>query len=126
MLNLVHFFRLLYLSNTDDVDVRSIGTRTSTPSCRSGKLALRYERLRDIESMRSGACAHQTRDLVAFEQTARQPRRSSSGLTIRSCLTAPYDVLWQNLLRIIEPYLVVEIEYAARQDDEACVLLLFL
>ena len=34
--------------------------------------------------------------------------------------------LRQNLLRIIEPYLVVEIEYAARQDDEACVLLLFL
>jgi hypothetical protein len=70
MLNLVHFLCLLYLSNTDDIDVRSIGPRTSILSCRSIKLALRYVQLRDIESMHSGACAHQTCDLVTFEQTA--------------------------------------------------------
>ena len=40
MLNLVHFLCLLYLSNTDDIDVRSIGPRTSILSCRSIKLAL--------------------------------------------------------------------------------------
>ena len=45
---------------------------------------------------------------------------------IRSRLTAQYDLLGQNLLRIVGLYLVFEIEYVARQDVEASVLLLFL
>ncbi|KAF8461642.1 hypothetical protein DFH94DRAFT_612839, partial [Russula ochroleuca] len=72
--------------------------------------------LRDVEGMRAGACAHQTRDLAAFERTAQQPRKLSSGLTgptIRSRLTAPYDLLEQNLLCIVEPYSVSEIESVA-------------
>jgi 26S proteasome regulatory subunit N6 len=40
----------------------------------------------------------------------------SSDPTIRSHLTALYDTLLeQNLLRIVEPYSTVEIEYVARQ-----------
>jgi 26S proteasome regulatory subunit N6 len=54
----------------------------------------------------------------------------SSDPTIRSHLAALYDtLLQQNLLRIVEPYSVVEIDYVAkqvgqgRQDVEAkCVL----
>ncbi|KAH9993396.1 hypothetical protein BJV77DRAFT_944426, partial [Russula vinacea] len=44
-------------------------------------------------------------------------QKSSSGPTIRSRLTAPYDaLLGRNLLRIVELYSVSEIEYMARQD----------
>jgi hypothetical protein len=52
----------------------------------------------------------------------------SSGLTgptIRSRLTAPYDLLEQNLLCIVEPYSVSEIESVAWQDVEASVLFPF-
>ena len=91
------------------------------------KLALKYAQLRDVESMRAVARAHQTRDLAAFEQTLRDYREElSSDPTIRSHLAALYDTLLeQNLLRIVEPYSVVEIEYVAqqvgqgRQDVEA-------
>ena len=77
--------------------------------------------------MRAVARAHQTRDLAAFEQTLRDYREElSSDPTIRSHLAALYDTLLeQNLLRIVEPYSVVEIEYVAqqvrqgRQDVEA-------
>jgi 26S proteasome regulatory subunit N6 len=91
------------------------------------KLALKYAQLRDVESMRAVARAHQTRDLAAFEQTLRDYREElSSDPTIRSHLAALYDTLLeQNLLRIVEPYSVIEIEYVAqqvgqgRQDVEA-------
>jgi hypothetical protein len=91
------------------------------------KLALKYAQLRDVESMRAVARAHQNRDLAAFEQTLRDYREElSSDPTIRSHLAALYDTLLeQNLLRIVEPYSVVEIEYVAgqvsqgRQDVEA-------
>lgn len=84
--------------------------------------------------MRAVARAHQTRDLAAFEQTLRDYREElSSDPTIRSHLAALYDTLLeQNLLRIVEPYSVVEIEYVAgqvrqgRQDVEAKYLFLFL
>ncbi|KAI0271208.1 PCI-domain-containing protein [Russula aff. rugulosa BPL654] len=81
------------------------------------KLALKYAQLRDVESMRAVARAHQTRDLAAFEQTLRDYREElSSDPTIRSHLAALYDTLLeQNLLRIVEPYSVVEIEYVAGQ-----------
>ncbi|KAI0064503.1 PCI-domain-containing protein [Artomyces pyxidatus] len=91
------------------------------------KLALKYAQLRDVESMRAIARAHQNRDLAAFEQALRDYREElSSDPTIRSHLAALYDTLLeQNLLRIVEPYSVVEIEYVAqqvkqgRQDVEA-------
>ncbi|KAI0253612.1 26S proteasome non-ATPase regulatory subunit 11 [Lactifluus subvellereus] len=75
------------------------------------KLALKYAQLRDVESMRAVARAHQTRDLAAFEQTLRDYREElSSDPTIRSHLAALYDTLLeQNLLRIVEPYSVVEL-----------------
>src|SRR6266702_8016786 len=65
--------------------------------------------------MRAVARAHQTRDLAAFEQTLRDYREElASDPTIRSHLTALYDTLLeQNLLRIVEPYSVVEISYVA-------------
>jgi hypothetical protein len=83
--------------------------------------------------MRAVARAHQTRDLAAFEQTLRDYREElSSDPTIRSHLAALYDTLLeQNLLRIVEPYSVVEIEYVAqqvgqgRQDVEAKCVSLF-
>ncbi|KAI0050854.1 PCI-domain-containing protein [Auriscalpium vulgare] len=91
------------------------------------KLALKYAQLRDVESMRAIARAHQNRDLAAFEQALRDYREElSSDPTIRSHLAALYDTLLeQNLLRIVEPYSIVEIEYVAqqvrqgRQDVEA-------
>jgi hypothetical protein len=39
MLNLVHFFRLLHLSNADDIDIRCISRRTSTLSYQSNSLS---------------------------------------------------------------------------------------
>lgn len=102
--------------------------------------------------MRAVARAHQNRDLADFEKALRDYREGalsrlspfltdlsltvnidfggstelSSDPTIRSHLAALYDTLLeQNLLRIVEPYSVVEIEYVAqrvgqgRQDVEA-------
>ena len=84
--------------------------------------------------MRAIAKAHQNRNLAEFEKALRDYRdgaavknsvRSlaylvstelSSDPTIRSHLAALYDTLLeQNLLRIVEPYSVVEIDYVARQ-----------
>ncbi len=51
-------------------------------------------------------------------RTADTSRHSelSSDTTIRTHLSALYDTLLeQNLLRIVEPYSVVEIEYVAQQ-----------
>lgn len=101
------------------------------------KFAQKWAQLRDVESMRAVARAHQNRDLAAFEQALRDYREGtwspfpcpitpfltwfltselSSDPTIRSHLAALYDTLLeQNLLRIVEPYSVVEIEYVAEQ-----------
>lgn len=44
----------------------------------------------------------------------------SSDQTIRSHLAALYDtLLQQNLLRIVEPYSVVEIDYVAKQVGQS-------
>lgn len=44
------------------------------------------------------------------------PPELSSDITIRTHLSALYDTLLeQNLLRIVEPYSVVEVEYVAQQ-----------
>jgi 26S proteasome regulatory subunit N6 len=99
------------------------------------KLVLKYAQLREVESMRAIARAHQNRNLADFEKALREykdgmrvfrmSRRSymtmpspelSLDPTIRSHLAALYDnLLEQNLLRIVEPYSVVEIDYVATQ-----------
>ncbi|KLO18671.1 proteasome regulatory particle subunit [Schizopora paradoxa] len=81
------------------------------------KLALKYSQLRDVECMRSIARAHKGRNLADFEKALREYHKElSSDSTIRTHLAALYDTLLeQNLLRIIEPYSVVEVEYVAQQ-----------
>ncbi|EJF66337.1 PCI-domain-containing protein [Dichomitus squalens] len=81
------------------------------------KLASRYAQLRDVESMRAIARAHQKRNLADFEKALKDYQQElSSDTTIRTHLSALYDTLLeQNLLRIVEPYSVVEIEYIAQQ-----------
>ncbi|KAG1738288.1 proteasome regulatory particle subunit [Suillus occidentalis] len=92
------------------------------------KLAVKYAQLREIESMRAIALAHQNRNLADFEKALRDYKHGillltchcytelSSDPTIRSHLAALYDtLLQQNLLRIVEPYSVVEIDYVAKQ-----------
>ncbi|KAA1479492.1 proteasome regulatory particle subunit [Dentipellis sp. KUC8613] len=81
------------------------------------KFAIKYAQLREVESMRAIARAHQNRNLADFEKALRDYREElSSDPTIRSHLAALYDTLLeQNLLRIVEPYSVVEIEYVAKQ-----------
>ncbi|THG97955.1 hypothetical protein EW026_g4148 [Hermanssonia centrifuga] len=81
------------------------------------KLATKYAQLRDVESMRAIARAHQNRNLADFEKALRDYQNElSSDITIRTHLSALYDTLLeQNLLRIVEPYSVVEVEYVAQQ-----------
>ncbi|KAI1791724.1 PCI-domain-containing protein [Ganoderma leucocontextum] len=81
------------------------------------KLASKYAQLRDVESMRAIARAHQKRNLADFEKALKDYQQElSSDTTIRTHLSALYDTLLaQNLLRIVEPYSVVEIEYIAQQ-----------
>lgn len=79
------------------------------------KLAAKYAQLRDVESMRAIARAHQERNLGAFEKALRDYKDElSSDPTIRSHLAALYDTLLeQNLLRIVEPYSIIELDYVA-------------
>ncbi|KAH9950321.1 PCI-domain-containing protein [Amylocystis lapponica] len=81
------------------------------------KLALKYAQLRDVESMRAVARAHQKRNLADFEKALKDYQQElSSDPTIRTHLSALYDTLLeQNLLRIVEPYSVVEVEHVAQQ-----------
>ncbi|EJD02500.1 PCI-domain-containing protein [Fomitiporia mediterranea MF3/22] len=87
----------------------------------SMKLALKYAELREVECMRAIARAHKNRNLADFEQTLRDYNKElSSDPTIRTHLAALYDTLLeQNLLRIIEPYSVVEVEYVAQQVGQS-------
>ncbi|KAF7293159.1 Proteasome regulatory particle subunit [Mycena chlorophos] len=58
------------------------------------KLALKYAQLRDVESMRAIARAHQDRNLADFEKALRDYKDElSSDPTIRSHLAALYDTL---------------------------------
>ncbi|KAG6831475.1 hypothetical protein H0H92_010384 [Tricholoma furcatifolium] len=79
------------------------------------KLAVKYAQLREVESMRAIALAHQARNLADFEKVLKEYKvELSSDPTIRSHLAALYDTLLeQNLLRIVEPYSVVEVAYVA-------------
>ncbi|TFY55791.1 hypothetical protein EVJ58_g8021 [Rhodofomes roseus] len=83
----------------------------------SVKFAAKYAQLRDVESMRAVARAHQQRNLAEFEKALKDYQQElSSDPTIRTHLSALYDkLLEQNLLRIVEPYSVVEVEYVAQQ-----------
>jgi 26S proteasome regulatory subunit N6 len=85
------------------------------------KLALKYANLREVESMRAIARAHQGRNLAEFEKVLKDYKDElSSDPTIRSHLAALYDTLLeQNLLRIIEPYSVVQIDYVAEHVGQA-------
>ncbi|KAF8313879.1 PCI-domain-containing protein [Clavulina sp. PMI_390] len=85
------------------------------------KLALRFAQLRDIESMRAVARAHQNRNLADFEKALQDYKEElSSDATIKSHLAALYDTLLeQNLLRIVEPYSTVQISYVAEQVGQA-------
>ncbi|KAF8835763.1 PCI-domain-containing protein [Paxillus ammoniavirescens] len=87
----------------------------------SVKLATKYAQLREIESMRAIAIAHQNRNLAEFEKVLRDYKDElSSDQTIRSHLAALYDtLLQQNLLRIVEPYSIVEIDYVAKQVSQS-------
>ncbi|KIY50239.1 PCI-domain-containing protein [Fistulina hepatica ATCC 64428] len=83
----------------------------------SHKLAVKYANTRDVESMRAITLAHKERNLADFEKALRDYRQElQTDSTIRSHLSALYDTLFeQNLLRIIEPYEIVEIDYIAQQ-----------
>lgn len=134
MLNLVSFPVASFSvpTFTSDADTQP----EDLPSLLSIKLAVRYAQLREVESMRAVARAHQNRNLAEFERALRDYREGllsvssfissppshflgaelSSDPTIRSHLAALYDTLLeQNLLRIVEPYSVVEVEYVAQQ-----------
>ncbi|CAL1705826.1 unnamed protein product [Somion occarium] len=67
--------------------------------------------------MRAIVRAHQKRNLADFEKALKDYQKElSSDPTIRTHLSALYDTLLeQNLLRIVEPYSVVEVEYVAQQ-----------
>jgi len=81
------------------------------------KMAVKYASLREVECMRAIARAHKNRNLADFEKSLRDFQEElSKDPTIRTHLAALYDTLLeQNLLRIVEPYSVVEIEYVAQQ-----------
>ncbi|KAG8988007.1 26S proteasome regulatory subunit rpn6 [Tulasnella sp. 427] len=80
------------------------------------KLAARYVQLREVDSMRAVARAHQNRNLAEFEQALKDYREElSTDPTIRTHLAALYDTLLeQNLLRIVEPYSVVDVDHVAQ------------
>ncbi len=85
--------------------------------------------------MRAVARAHKDRNLADFEKALRDYQNGmhrvffssanliydscaelSSDITIRTHLSALYDTLLeQNVLRIVEPYSVVEVEHVAQQ-----------
>lgn len=80
----------------------------------AGKMATKYAG-RDVGAMKAVAAAHEKRDLGAFEAALRDFKAElSNDPIIRNHLAALYDTLLeQNLLRIVEPYSRVQIEYVA-------------
>ncbi|KAI5121381.1 hypothetical protein M0805_001194 [Coniferiporia weirii] len=85
------------------------------------KSALKYTQLREVECMSAIARAHQDRNLADFEKTLRDYQNVlSADPTIRTHLAALYDTLLeQNLLRIVEPYSVVEVDHIAQQVNQS-------
>jgi 26S proteasome regulatory subunit N6 len=81
----------------------------------SGKLALNYIG-RDIDAMKQVANAHKNRSLLDFEQAkATYTQELTLDPIIHSHLSELYSTLLeQNLIRIIEPFSVVEISHIAK------------
>ncbi|KIM31670.1 hypothetical protein M408DRAFT_20904 [Serendipita vermifera MAFF 305830] len=86
----------------------------------SGKLAAKYASHREVESMKAVARAHANRNLGEFRAALRDYKEEFSlDPIIRQHLSALFDrLLEQNLLRIVEPYSVVEIAHVAKIVDQ--------
>ena len=92
----------------------------------TGKLALRYAGLRDIEAMKAIAAASSKRSLADFQAALDSFQKELiRDPIINSHLSALYDqMLEQNLIRIIEPYSRIQVHHVAhliklpRQDVE--------
>ncbi|KAL1727666.1 PCI domain-containing protein [Schizophyllum commune] len=85
------------------------------------KLGSKFANERAVEAMRAIAAAHKGRDLGEFQKALRDYKDElQTDPTIRSHLSSLFDTLLeQNLLRIIEPYEVVEIDYVAKQVGQS-------
>ncbi|KAG8818962.1 26S proteasome regulatory subunit rpn6 [Serendipita sp. 399] len=85
----------------------------------SGKLA-KYAAHREVESMKAVARAHANRNLKEFRAALKDYKEEfSTDPIIRQHLSALFDrLLEQNLLRIVEPYSVVEIAHIAKVIDQ--------
>ncbi|PVF98237.1 putative 26s proteasome p44.5 protein [Serendipita vermifera] len=86
----------------------------------SGKLAVKYASHREVESMKAIARAHANRNLREFRDALRDYKEEFSlDPIIKQHLSALFDrLLEQNLLRIVEPYSVIEIAYVAKLVDQ--------
>lgn len=92
----------------------------------TGKLALRYAGLKDIEALKAIATASSKRSLADFQAALDSFQKELiHDPIIKSHLNALYDqMLEQNLIRIIEPYSRLQVEQVAhlirlpRQDVE--------
>ncbi|KAG2354344.1 hypothetical protein BDR07DRAFT_1454150 [Suillus spraguei] len=91
------------------------------------------EDVTSLLSVKLGVCYAQLHEIESMHFLRNYKRELSPDPTIRSHLAALYDTLIQkNLLRIAEPYSVIEIDYVAeqvgqgRQDVEAKCILNFL
>lgn len=82
----------------------------------AGKAASRYAG-RDLDAMKAVAAAHSDRSLSSFEAALREHKAElTEDPIIRNHLGALYDALMEsNLVKLIEPYDVVEIEHVAQQ-----------
>lgn len=86
----------------------------------SGKLAAKHSSHREVESMKAVARAHANRNLREFRAALKDYKEEFSlDPIIRQHLSALFDrLLEQNLLRIVEPYSVVEIAHVAKVVDQ--------
>lgn len=84
-------------------------------SITTGKLALRYAGLRDIEAMKAIAAASSKRSLADFQKALDQYHAELiRDPIINSHLNSLYDqMLEQNLIRIIEPFSRVQVSHIA-------------
>jgi len=91
-----------------------VGNPEDVASIISGKLALKYAGV-EVEAMKAVAQAYTNRSLQQFEAAKSKYKTELSNDTIISShLTALYDTLLeQNLVRILEPFSVVEISHVA-------------
>lgn len=81
----------------------------------SSKLGKRYAGP-DVEAMQAVAKAHENRSLEEYQEALRSHKAQlSDDPIIRNHLAALYDTLLeQNIVRVIEPYSKVEIDYVAQ------------